>query len=117
MAKKFISIFTVFCFLLPLVSFLAFADDNRDYKLFLNRDFEDGSFFDKMSTAAKTNIIKGDTEGGKEDANGFIRFQMSENKTEDCFIDIPIEDYTKDMIIEFDLSYDTALCAGMRPAI
>ena len=114
MAKKFISIFTVFCFLLPLVSFLAFADDNGDYKLFLNRDFEDGSFFDKMSTAAKTNIIKGDTEGGKEDANGFIRFQMSENKTEDCFIDIPIEDYTKDMIIEFDLSYDTALCAGMR---
>lgn len=115
MVKKIGALFTAICLIIGCMANVTFAaQDDGDYKLFLNRDFEDGSFFDKMNVAAKSNIIKGDTEDGKDDANGFLRFEMAENKTEDCFIDIPISDYAKDTIIEFDVGYDTDLHATMR---
>ena len=114
--KKYVALLLALCMLCTLVSTGAFAADEEteEYKLFLNRDFEDGTPFDKMSVASKSNIIKGDVEGGDVSGNGFIRFQMADNKTEDCFLDISSKEYTSQLMIEFDVSYDTEVLASTR---
>lgn len=116
MGKKIISLILGLCMVLGTLGGAVFAaeESGGEYKLFFNRDFEDGSYFDKMNVSAKSNIIKGDTEGGREDTNGFLRFKMAPNRTEDCFIDLPIENYSKNTMIEFDVSNDTENYAMFR---
>lgn len=114
MVKKVLAMLLAVCMMLTIVPIAAFAADEEDYKLFLNRDFEDGTPFDGLSVNSKSNIIKGDVEGGDASGNGFIRFQMAENKTEDCFMNKTMSEYTDNLMVEFDVSYDTDALAMLR---
>ena len=73
-------------------------------KVFYNRNYNGGAVFSGVDAYPKSNSILAMKD---DDGNQYIQIKMSDNPTEDAFFQITIEEPTRYMVFEMDLSKTT----------